>query len=42
MRERWKIPLAEVRLEGACEYISIQGMEMYTAADTHVKAIEVP
>ena len=39
MRERREIPLAEVRLEGACEYISIQGMEMYTAADTHAKAM---
>ncbi|MCI7790774.1 MAG: DUF6531 domain-containing protein, partial [Lachnospiraceae bacterium] len=39
MGEKREIPLAEVMLEGACEYISVQSMEIYTAADTHARAI---
>lgn len=39
MREKREIPLAEIVLEGACEYISIQGMEICTAADTHARAM---
>ena len=39
MGEKREIPLAEVMLEGACEYISVQSMEICTAADTHARAM---